>query len=77
MELSDLKVVAEGLSFPEGPVAISDGSVVVAEVRSGRITRCGPDGSTTLVSEVGGGPSPSTTDPPTNRSARDRRGGLK
>jgi len=27
MELSDLKVVAEGLSFPEGPVAISDGSV--------------------------------------------------
>jgi gluconolactonase len=48
--------VASGLRFPEGPVAMADGSVVLVEIAAGRITRVLPDGSTQTVAEPGGGP---------------------
>ena len=48
--------VASGLRFPEGPVAMADGSVVLVEIAAGRITRVMPDGSTETVAEPGGGP---------------------
>ena len=35
----DVQVLATGLQFPEGPVALDDGSVLVAEIRSGLIKR--------------------------------------
>ena len=34
------EVIAEGLDFPEGPVVMRDGSVIVGETHGGRITRC-------------------------------------
>jgi len=52
----ELALVAEGLEFPEGPVAMADGSVLVAEIRGRRVTRVRPDGSKELVVETGGGP---------------------
>ena len=52
----ELEIVAEGLRFPEGPVAMPDGSVIVVEIAAGRITRVAPDGSTTTLAETGGGP---------------------
>ncbi|HEU0043750.1 SMP-30/gluconolactonase/LRE family protein [Sphingomonas sp.] len=48
--------VASGLRFPEGPVAMADGSVVLVEIAAGRITRVRPDGATETVAEPGGGP---------------------
>jgi len=51
-----VEIVADGLGFPEGPVACSDGSVVVGEIRTGLVTRIGSDGTKTLVADVGGGP---------------------
>lgn len=39
------RVVADGLEFPEGPVALGDGSVLVVEVRGPRVTRITPDGA--------------------------------
>lgn len=56
IELGDVEVLAEGLAFPEGPVALADGSVLVVEVRAGRLTRIAPDGEVEVVAEVGGGP---------------------
>jgi len=50
------EIVAEGLGFPEGPVAMADGSVLVVEIRPGRITRIHPDGTRQTVAEPGGGP---------------------
>jgi len=50
------EVWAEGLDFPEGPVALADGSVLVSEMAAGRVTRVHPDGTTSPVAEVGGGP---------------------
>ncbi|WP_235902531.1 SMP-30/gluconolactonase/LRE family protein [Sandarakinorhabdus oryzae] len=49
-------IVAEGLEFPEGPVAMADGSVLVVEIRPGRITRIHPDGRKETVATPGGGP---------------------
>ncbi|HEX8241382.1 MAG TPA: SMP-30/gluconolactonase/LRE family protein [Allosphingosinicella sp.] len=52
----ELELVAEGLEFPEGPVAMADGSVIVAEIKGRRVTRVLPDGTRTVLAETGGGP---------------------
>jgi gluconolactonase len=52
----EFETVATGLRFPEGPVAMPDGSVVLVEIAAGRITRVRPDGTKDIVAESGGGP---------------------
>lgn len=56
MELTNVRVIAEGLQFPEGPVSLSDGSVILVEIVGGRVSRLWPDGQKTIVANVGGGP---------------------
>lgn len=51
-----MELVTDGLRFPEGPVAMDDGSVVLVEIAEGRITRVLPDGTKETVAEPGGGP---------------------
>ena len=55
MELEDVVVFADGLRFPEGPVAMPDGSVLVVELMAGALTRV-TKGASTVVAELGGGP---------------------
>ena len=50
------QVIATGLAFPEGPVAMPDGSVLVVEIQGGWLLRVGPDGSQQRVAQLGGGP---------------------
>ncbi|HJZ42841.1 MAG TPA: SMP-30/gluconolactonase/LRE family protein, partial [Hyphomicrobiaceae bacterium] len=38
----NLKEITSGLRFPEGPVAMPDGSVLVVEIEAGRLTRVAP-----------------------------------
>lgn len=52
----DFTTVAEGLRFPEGPVAMPDGSVLVVEIARGTLSRVQPDGSIEVVADCGGGP---------------------
>src|SRR5579862_950519 len=52
----DIRVVTEGLQFPEGPVACADGSVILVEIAAGAVTRVAPDGTKTVVAMTGGGP---------------------
>ena len=54
--MPDWEIVTEGLRFPEGPVAMADGSVLVVEIAAGRVTRVLPDGSKETIAEPGGGP---------------------
>lgn len=54
--MAELEIVADGLRFPEGPVAMADGSVILVEIAAGRITRVLPDGTKQTVAEPGGGP---------------------
>jgi gluconolactonase len=49
------KIVAERLGFPEGPIAMADGSVIVVEIQRGTLTRCW-SGRTEVIAELGGGP---------------------
>jgi gluconolactonase len=52
----DAEVLATGLRFPEGPVALPDGSVVLVEIARGTVTRVTPDGTVSVAAEPGGGP---------------------
>lgn len=52
----DFELITDGLAFPEGPIALPDGSVLVVEIRSGRLTRVAADGGKSVVAELGGGP---------------------
>ena len=54
--MSDFTLVADGLRFPEGPVVMPDGSIILVEIEAGRITRVMPDGRKQTVAEPGGGP---------------------
>ena len=51
-----LRTIAVGLQFPEGPVALADGSVLLVEIYAGTVTRVMPDGTKTVVARPGGGP---------------------
>ncbi|MBJ19429.1 MAG: SMP-30/gluconolactonase/LRE family protein [bacterium] len=48
------RVVASDLSFPEGPVVLRDGSVLVVEIRGARLTRIRPDGDRETVASWAG-----------------------
>jgi gluconolactonase len=52
----EFETIAEGLEFPEGPVALADGSVLVVEIRRGTLTRCWGGGKKEIVANLGGGP---------------------
>jgi gluconolactonase len=53
---SRFEVVATGLEYPESPIACPDGSVILAEVKGGRLTRVKPDGTKETVVTTGGSP---------------------
>jgi gluconolactonase len=51
-----LTQLADGLFFPEGPVWLPDGTVLVTELGGGCMTRIKPDGSVDRLSTNGGSP---------------------
>ncbi len=51
-----IREIASGLKFPEGPVAMDDGSVILVEIQSRRVTRVKPDGKTQTIAKLEGGP---------------------
>jgi len=54
--MGEIREIASGLQFPEGPVWLPDGSIVLTEIRRGTITRVTPGGRATVVATTGGGP---------------------
>jgi gluconolactonase len=51
-----MDVIADGLLFPEGPVARPDGSVLIVEIERQTVTHVAADGATSVVAHLGGGP---------------------
>src|SRR5262245_20286072 len=51
-----MRVLANDLQFPEGPVYLEDGSVLVVEIRRKTLTRIWGKGRKEIVAELGGGP---------------------
>jgi gluconolactonase len=50
-----MEIVAESLAFPEGPVVMADGSVIVVEIAGARVSRCW-NGRKEVICNLGGGP---------------------
>jgi gluconolactonase len=48
--------VAAGLRFPEGPVAMPDGSIVLVEIERRTLSRVTADGKIQVIATLGGGP---------------------
>ena len=51
-----IREVATGLQFPEGPIAMADGSVLLVEIARGTLSRVLPNGAVQVVAVLGGGP---------------------
>jgi gluconolactonase len=49
-------VVATGLQFPEGPIWMSDGSIILVEIKRQTLSRVLPDGTIEVIAHLGGGP---------------------
>ncbi|HEY7650724.1 MAG TPA: SMP-30/gluconolactonase/LRE family protein [Methylomirabilota bacterium] len=48
--------IASDLQFPEGPVAMPDGSVILVEIARQTLSRVAPDGRVRVIAQLGGGP---------------------
>jgi gluconolactonase len=51
-----VREIASGLRFPEGPIAMADGSVILVEIARGALTRVWDGGKTEVIAMLGGGP---------------------
>lgn len=58
-----IRELASGLQFPEGPVAMADGSVILVEIRRGTLSRVTPEDKVEVVAELGGGPNGAAVGP--------------
>lgn len=56
MTMTAIEEVTSGLRFPEGPIAMADGSVLVVEIERGTLTQVRPDGTHHVIAHLGGGP---------------------
>jgi gluconolactonase len=51
----DVEIICKGLKFPEGPVVMGDGSVILVEIARRTLTRVA-DGRAEVIADLGGGP---------------------
>jgi len=51
-----MRTLVEGLRFPEGPIALADGSILLVEIERQTLSRVAADGTVSVVAEMGGGP---------------------
>ncbi|HEX7856468.1 MAG TPA: SMP-30/gluconolactonase/LRE family protein [Sphingobium sp.] len=58
-----VREVTTGLKFPEGPIAMPDGSILVVEIEGARLVRVQPDGTQGTVAVLGGGPNGAAVGP--------------
>src|SRR4029453_3779157 len=54
--MSAITTIAHGLRFPEGPIAMLDGAVVLVEIERQTLSRVHPNGEVSVVATLGGGP---------------------
>ena len=52
----DFRTVTEGLQFPEGPLEMPNGDIMVTEIKASRLSTVSADGTITPFATTGGGP---------------------
>jgi len=55
-DVPEVRELATGLEFPEGPVARPDGSTLLVEIGRGTLSRVTTGGAVEVVADLGGGP---------------------
>jgi gluconolactonase len=53
--MSDIEIIATGLQFPEGPIPMPDGSVILVEIKRQTLSRVW-NGKIEVIAQIGGGP---------------------
>lgn len=59
----ELTKVCTGLDFPEGPIAMADGTIVLVEIRRKTLSRVFQNGQIEVIAELGGGPNGAAVGP--------------
>ena len=54
--MTTITEITTELQFPEGPIAMPDGSIIVVEIARGTLSRVDPNGSIEVIADLGGGP---------------------
>lgn len=54
--MTGMRVVTDNLVYPEGPVVMADGSVVLVDIADESLKRVLPDGSVDVIATIPGGP---------------------
>ena len=50
------KILAKNLKFPEGPIFMNDGSIILVEIARGTLSKVTSDGNVEVIANLGGGP---------------------
>mgnify|MGYP001274990055 CR=1 FL=1 len=50
------EVIAKGLRFPEGPIWMPNGDLILVEIEAGRLSRVSNEGVITTIADLGGSP---------------------
>ncbi|HRK63696.1 MAG TPA: SMP-30/gluconolactonase/LRE family protein [Terricaulis sp.] len=53
--MSNIEILCEGLAFPEGPLVMADGSIILVEIKRQALTRVW-NGRSEVIATLGGGP---------------------
>lgn len=54
--MAAFEILAQGLRFPEGPIAMVDGSVLLVEIEAGTLVRITVERTKEVIAHLGGGP---------------------
>ncbi len=52
----EFEEIVSGLRFPEGPIALPSGEILLVEIERGTLSRVTTDGAIEVIAETGGGP---------------------
>ena len=52
----EYKILAENLKFPEGPIFMNDGSIILVEIARGTLSKVTSGGNVEVIANLGGGP---------------------
>ncbi len=52
----EYRVITDQLQFPEGPIAMPDGSIILVEIARGTLSRVSESEDISVIAELGGGP---------------------
>jgi gluconolactonase len=74
--MTEIRILAGGFGFPEGPALLADGSLAVTEIAGRKVSRIGPDGAASVLAATGGGPNGLAVGPDGSLYCCDNGGGM-